>query len=122
MKRVLIIEDDQFLVDAYQAKFGRLEGIDIDIERDGNEAMQKIKQNKPDAVILDLLMPNLDGFEFLKQLKEEHIEVPILVASNLGSVDDIKKAMDLGVNDYFIKGNTSIQAIVQKIKDIMSDK
>jgi DNA-binding response OmpR family regulator len=118
--RVLIVEDDQFLIDAYRAKFGHINNIDIDFARDGDEAFDKIKQNKPDSVILDLLLPNLDGFGLLKKLREERIEVPILVASNLDSQDSIKKAMDLGAKDYFIKSNASIQDIVQKVMNIMA--
>ena len=120
MKQVLIVEDDQFLADSYRAKFSNSNIIEIDIARDGQEALTKIQAKKPDAVILDLVMPNLDGFSFLKALNKLKISIPILVASNLDSQDDIKQAIDLGAKDYFIKSDSTIKDIVDKVVGIMS--
>ena len=121
MKYVLIIEDDQFLADAYRAKFRNVKDMRVDLACDGNEALTKIKQQRPDAIILDLLMPNLDGFGLLIKLRDDKLDIPVLVVSNMDTDEDIKKAMDLGAKDYFIKSNTPIQDIVQKVTDLMKE-
>jgi DNA-binding response OmpR family regulator len=114
MKKILIVEDDQFLVNAYQEKFSKIEDIKINIALDGNQGLESIRNDKPDAIILDLAIPNLDGFQLLKTLKDEDINIPILVASNLSSKNDIKRATDLGVTTYFIKSDCSIKKIIDK--------
>lgn len=119
MKKVLIVEDDQFLADAYKAKFKHYPAIKIDIARDGGEALDKVVKDKPDAIVLDLVMPNVDGFAFLRSLQESKITVPVLVASNLGSQEDIKRAIDLGAKDYFVKSDSSVEDIIDKITNIM---
>jgi two-component system response regulator MprA len=119
MKKVLIVEDDQFLADAYRAKFSHYHEITIDIARDGNEALEKIAANKPDAIILDLVMPNLDGYGVLTALREREKDIPILISSNLDSQEDIRRAITLGAQDYFIKSDSSIKDIVDKIISIM---
>lgn len=119
MKRILIVEDDQFLTEAYKAKLSHHKTIKIDIAQDGNEALEKIKTQKPDAIILDLVMPNLDGFGFLETLKNNNVTIPVLVASNLGSPEDVKRAMDLGAKDYFVKSDASVKDIIDKVTSIM---
>jgi DNA-binding response OmpR family regulator len=119
MKKVLIVEDDQFLANAYRAKFSHYSEIEIDIARDGNEALEKVTLEKPDAIILDLVMPNLDGYGFLKTLRERATSIPILVSSNLDAQEDIKRAIDLGAQDYFIKSDSSVKDIIDKVIAIM---
>jgi DNA-binding response OmpR family regulator len=121
MKRILIIEDDQFLTEAYKAKLSHHKTIKIDIARDGNEALEKIEAEKPDAIILDLVMPNLDGFGFLEILKanKNNSNIPVLVASNLGGSEDVKRAMELGAKDYFVKSDASVKDIIDKVTSIM---
>lgn len=119
MKRILIIEDDQFLTEAYKAKLSHHKTIKIDIARDGKEALEKIAAEKPDALILDLVMPNLDGFGFLEILKANNSNIPVLVASNLGAPEDVKKAMELGAKDYFVKSDASVNDIINKVTSIM---
>lgn len=119
MKQILIIEDDQFLIEAYKAKLSHHKTIDIAIALDGKEALDKIEERKPAAIILDLVMPNVDGFAFLEELKKRDIKIPVLVASNLGSPEDIKRAMELGAKDYFVKSDASVQDIIEKVTNIM---
>lgn len=114
MKRILIVEDDQFLINAYLAKFSKIKDIKINIALDGNEALASVEIDKPDAIILDLALPHLDGFEFLTILKEKNINIPTIVASNLGAKNDIERALKLGVKTYFVKSDTSIKEIVDK--------
>src|SRR5579872_3241301 len=102
MKYVLIVEDDQYIADAYRLKFSHLKSFKFDIAHDGNEALEKIRAKKPNAMILDLLMPGLDGLGLLKILRDEKIHIPTLVASNVDSDSTIKQAIDLGAKDYFV--------------------
>lgn len=114
MKKILIVEDDKFLVNAYQAKFSKIENIKINVAYDGVEALKSIKTDKPDVIILDLVLPNMDGFEVMKILKEQKINIPIMVASNLGSKNDIERAMELNASTYFVKSDTSIKEITDE--------
>ena len=119
MKKILIVEDDQFLVNAYQEKFSKIKDVKLNIALDGNQGLLSIEKDKPDAIILDLALPNLDGFQLLRILKNEQIEIPMIVASNLGSKKDIKQALSLGVEIYYIKSDTSIKEIVDKAIEII---
>lgn len=119
MKKVLIIEDDQFLADAYSAKLSHFSNITIDFARDGEEAVVKINADKPDAIILDLVMPNMDGYDFLKKLRDHATNIPILVSSNLDSRDDVRRAIELGAQDYFIKSDSTVKDIVDKVISII---
>jgi DNA-binding response OmpR family regulator len=121
MKKILIVEDDQFLTDAYYARFSydKTVKVKVDVARDGNEAFSKIINDKPDVVILDLVMPNLDGYGLLQALKNAKVSLPILVSSNLDSQEDIRRAIDLGARDYFIKSDSTVQDIVDKALSIM---
>lgn len=118
MKKILIIEDDQFLVNAYKTRLSHNENLKVTTVRDSKEALDLLVTDKPDAIILDILTPNLDGFGFLEALKSQNITIPVIVASNLGTEKGIKKAMDLGARGYFIKSDSTIQNIIDKIMSI----
>lgn len=121
-KKVLIAEDDHFLAKIYKIKFAK-EGINADIATDGNEALEKIREQKPDLVLLDLVMPGKDGFEVLEELQSDKTlkKIPIIVLSNLGQEEDIAKGKSFGIVDYFIKSDISIHDIVKKVKEILND-
>jgi two-component system alkaline phosphatase synthesis response regulator PhoP len=114
-KTILIVEDDEFLVDAYSLKLGK-ENYALEIARDGNEALNKLKKQKPDLVILDLVMPNKDGFAVLKEMKanKDWKDIPVIIASNINEPASIKKGLSLGANDYFVKAEISITDLVEK--------
>lgn len=119
MAKVLLVEDDQILAKLYQAKFQK-EGIDIQLASDGQEGLEKFKSFNPDLIILDLIMPRVDGFTFLEKAKEDPSlsskKVPILVLSNLGQESDIKRAQELGANDFFVKADISLSQMIDKVK------
>jgi DNA-binding response OmpR family regulator len=100
-KNILVAEDDHFLASAYKMKLTKA-GYDVDIASDGEEAISLISKKIPDLIILDLVMPNKDGFEVLKELKgrKEWANVPVIVASNLGQKEDLDKAKSFGANEY----------------------
>lgn len=116
-KKVLIIEDDDHISKVYQIKLSK-ENVDTVVARDGEEGIAMVSSEKPDLVLLDLMIPKKDGFVVLEEVKKTELgkKIPILVLSNLGQEGDIKRAIGLGAADYFIKVNLSIQEIVDKVK------
>ncbi len=121
--KILIAEDDKFLSRVLSDKLRR-KGYKVYIASDGIEAINKIKREKPDLVLLDLIMPNKNGFEILEEIKidEEYSDIPIIILSNLGQKDDVEKGKKLGVVDYLIKSNLSINAVVEKIEEVLIAK
>ena len=118
--RVLIVEDDALLVKAYDAKMTK-SGLTIKTVSDGDEALEALKSFQPDVVLLDLIMPKKDGFAFLQEIKRipAYQRIPIIVASNLGQKSDIDKVRDLGVVDYIVKSEMSLDQLVERIKAVL---
>lgn len=115
MSKVVFVEDDALFVQMYQKKFSR-EGIEMIPAFDGKEGLQKIKENKPDLVFLDLMMPNMSGTELLKSLKKEpdFKETPVIVMTNLNSTsDEVSEAMKLGVKETILKTEVTPAEIVE---------
>ncbi len=121
--KVLVAEDDKFLVKAFAAKLVK-DDFDVIIAGNGNEAVSKAKKNKPDIILLDLVMPQKNGFDALYELKqdEETKDIPVIITSNLSQEVDIKRGKDLGADDYLVKSDTPIQEIMAKIKQILTKK
>ena len=118
MKKILIAEDEEILLNVLKDRF-ETEGWEVTIAKDGVEAMGAInKEPKFDLVLLDLLMPKKDGFAVLEEVKNnpELKNLPIIVLSNLGGDEDIKKALALGAKDYFVKTQHPMSEIVEKAK------
>ena len=118
-KKILLVEDDQILSKLYQTKFKK-EGFDTELAYDGQEGIVKFKSFNPSLVVLDLIMPMMDGFAFLEKLKIDpelkEKKVPILVLSNLGQESDIKRAQELGATDYIVKADISLGQMIEKVK------
>jgi len=117
--KVLLAEDDKFLRDICGTKLIK-EGFQIVEAIDGQEVVKILEKEKPNIVLLDIVLPSVNGFEILSQIRS-HIDpaiakIPVLMLSNLGQEDDIKKAMELGASDYLIKSNFTTQEITDKIK------
>jgi len=123
MAKILFIEDDQFLTTAYGDKLTR-EGFEILTAESAAEGMQMIRGHSPDLIILDLVLPDKSGFELLEEVKSDESlnQIPIIVLSNLGQETDVKKAMQLGASGYFIKVESSLKKIIEKIKEILGKK
>ena len=121
MTKILVVEDDKFLSNVYRIKLQKV-GFDVVIAIDGAEALEKIKSENFDLVILDLIIPKMDGFTVLSEIKsqEKYKKLPILVSSNLGQMEDINRAIKLGATDFVVKSDTSLDALVEKIKKIIS--
>ncbi|MBU2109629.1 response regulator [Patescibacteria group bacterium] len=119
--KVLIIDDDEFLVDMYSIKF-REQGFDVEIAFSGNEAIEKIKSGlNPDMILVDLVMPNMDGFEFLREIKNKGIakNSKLIILTNLGQEDDIKKGLALGADDYVIKAHFTPSEVIKKVTAVL---
>ena len=117
-KCLLIAEDERPLAHALELKFAH-EGYETHIVQDGFAALEKVKELKPKAILLDLIMPKMDGFAFLEELKKEKINIPVIVLSNLGQDEDQERANALGVKGYFVKSNTPIVEIVKHVKSVL---
>lgn len=119
-KKVLIIEDDQFLRDLIVRKLED-EGFNVLQAIEGEEGLRVFREKKPDLVLLDLILPGMDGFEVLKQAKGDKniLDIPILILSNLGQRDDIERGIKLGAKDYLIKAHFTPGEIVEKVKEAL---
>jgi DNA-binding response OmpR family regulator len=114
---ILIAEDDRFYANIYTIKLTK-EGYDVAIVENGQEALDKIKQKVPSLLLLDLVMPVMDGYQTLEAIHKDKTipKFPILVLTNLSQDDDIARALSLGATDYIVKTNVSIQEVIAKIK------
>src|SRR5688572_15312220 len=117
MAKILIVEDDQFLILAYRKKLG-ISGHDVDVAHDGEEALVILQTDRPDIILLDLLMPNMDGFELLAKIKQAEglKDIPIIVASNLSDSDYVERAKALGAADYVVKSDLTMEDLLSKIQ------
>ena len=121
-KKVLVVEDDRFLNDLLSKHFTK-EGFHFDLASDGESALLKAKANKPDLILLDLLLPGVDGYEVLKRLKADQSlsAIPVIVLSNLGQKDEVDKALALGAKDFLVKAKFDLFDIVSRVKHILGE-
>lgn len=119
-KNILIVEDDKFLRELISQKLVK-EGFNISEAVDGEEGVKKIKEEKPDLVLLDLILPGIDGFEVLAKTKEdpELVPIPVIILSNLGQKEDVERGLKLGAADYLIKAHFTPGEIIEKIRTIL---
>lgn len=116
MKKILFIEDESTL----QKTLGTVltkEGYQVVSALDGEIGFRMAKKEKPDLILLDLILPKMNGFDVLKSIKAEETikEIPIIVLTNLESMEDIQKALDLGAATYLVKANYSLEEVLEKI-------
>jgi len=116
-KNILIIEDDEFLRSLINTKL-TAEGFTVDAAPDGETGIKKIKKDKPDLVLLDLLLPGIDGFEVLTKAREDEAtkSIPIIILSNLDQKGEIDRGIKLGATDFLIKSQITSAEIIEKIK------
>lgn len=120
MAKILIIDDDALMVRMYQTKL-KSDGYEVATAADGKEGMEKIKKETPDLVLLDIMMPVMNGLELLKKLKadKETKNLPIVLLSNVGEEADINKGLEMGAVAYLVKASYTPKEVVQKIKEVL---
>ena len=117
---VLIVEDDTFLSNIYKTKF-EMEGFDVMTADDGEAGLAMAKSKKPQIILLDILLPKMDGFAVLKELKmdKEAQNIPVILLTNLGQKDDVSKGLEMGAADYLIKAHFKPSETVEKVRKIL---
>ncbi|MEA3293062.1 MAG: response regulator [Patescibacteria group bacterium] len=123
MKKILFIEDEAVL----QKTFGdtvKEEGYKMISALDGAIGLELAQKEKPDLILLDLVLPKINGFEVLKKLKENPRtkKISVIVLTNLETTKDINRVIELGATSYLVKANYSLKEIIKKIKEILGDK
>ncbi len=120
---VLIVEDDSFLANIYKTKF-EMEGFKISVSENGEVALADVKKKKPAIILLDILLPKLDGFAVLSKLKEDKDtkDIPVILLTNLGQKDDVQKGLEMGAVDSIIKDNFTHSEVVGKVPKVLSLK
>lgn len=120
---VLLVEDDAFLANIYQTKF-EMEKFKVTHADNGEDGLAQAKKKKPDIILLDILMPKMDGFTVLQKLKEDGDlkDIPVILLTNLGQKDDVDKGLELGAVDYLIKAHFKPSETVAKVKKALGMK
>ena len=120
MITILLVEDDTFLIDIYTTKF-RKAGFGVEVAEDGEKALRIIKEKAPDVVLLDIVLPHVDGWELLGKIKESEASknLKIVVLSNLGQKIEVEKGLQLGATKYLIKSHYTPTQVVEEIKKIL---
>lgn len=119
--KILIVDDDPFILDMYVIKF-KEQGFQIDTATDGKAALEKIEEGKPDIILLDVVMPKMDGFDVIKKIqgsKTPHT-FKILFLTNFGQKEDVERGMQLGADGYIIKAHFTPSEVVAKVKQLLN--
>ena len=118
--KILIVEDDKTLLDMYKLKFEQ-EGFNILIALDGLIGLELIKKELPAVILLDIMMPKMDGFAVLAELKKDKStkDIPVLMLSNLGQQSDVDKGKKMGADDYIVKASMTPSQVVDKVKSYL---
>lgn len=121
---LLIIDDDKFLLDMYSLKFGE-SNFNVETAFGSMEALEKLGSGYiPNIILLDIVMPTMDGFEFLQEMKSKNLasDAVIIILSNLGQKEDIERGLKLGADGYIIKASSTPTEVVSKVLEISSRK
>ena len=118
--KVLLVEDDKFLSSILKTKLEQA-GLEVTLALDGEQAIEALKNYQPNLILLDLILPKKSGFEVLESISQDpQIEqIPVIILSNLGQEKDIERTKQLGAIEYYIKAKTSIDFLIERIKDIL---
>jgi len=118
-KKILIVEDEEALAMALQLKLSS-KGIAVKIAGNGLEGLEAINKEHFDLVLMDLIMPVMDGFTVLQKLKEQGNKIKIIILSNLSQQEDLTKAKDLGAIDFLIKSDMQLSKIMEYIEKVLA--
>jgi len=118
MKTILLVEDEPTLQKTLSTALTQ-EGYMVKNALDGEAGLRLAKEIKPDIILLDLILPKMDGFEVLGELKKDETvkNIPVIVLTNLESTQDIEKALTLGATNYLVKANYDLKDVIEKVKE-----
>lgn len=117
---VLVVEDDTFLANIYKTKF-EMEGFKVIVAENGETGLKEAQKKKPDIILLDILLPKMDGYTVLQALKKdpEVKDIPVIMLTNLGQKDDVEKGLEMGAVDYLIKAHFKPSETVDKVRKVL---
>lgn len=120
--KILLVEDEPFLTDIYTTKLEK-SGYKVKLVTEGDKVLDALEEFKPNLLVLDIILPNLDGWEVLKKMreKEEFKKLPVIILSNLSQKQEVMKGLDLGATKYLIKAHYTPTELVEEIKKILKE-
>ena len=121
-KRILIVEDDNFVAEVYLAKLSEM-GYETALAQNGEEGLAELKKEKVDLILLDILMPIMNGIEMLEEVKknEEWKNIPVILLTNIGEKESIQKVREMGVKNYLIKSHFTPAEVIEKVESVFSE-
>jgi DNA-binding response OmpR family regulator len=122
-KKVLVVEDDSLLQDMLSQQLGK-DGWSVSYVKDGNKTLETARSEKPDIILLDLMLPGVSGYDILANLKKDPglAPIPVIILSNLGQQEDVDKGVQLGAAGYMIKSNFTLDEVSAKMRSILGEK
>jgi CheY-like chemotaxis protein len=122
MRKILVIDDDQTFRELISSGVDK-EQYDVMTAADGVEGLEQVEKEMPDLILLDIMMPRMNGVEFLEKMKEKHSDkqTPVIITSNDSSLDTISRGAELGVRGYIVKSNESMKTIMSSIERVFND-
>jgi len=116
-KKILLVEDEKIIVDVLEKKLVK-EGYEVMVAQDGEEGLRKMKEVKPDLILLDIVMPKKGGFEVMEEMKKDRElkDIPVIVISNSGQPVELDRAQRLGAKDWLIKTEFDPNEVIEKVK------
>ena len=120
MKSILLVEDDPFLIDIYTTKL-KESGFSVGIAEDGDDCLRKVKESPPDILLLDIVLPRVNGWEILRKIKQDEKlkQIEVIILSNLGEKDEVEKGMKMGAARYLVKAHYTPTEVIKEIKKII---
>lgn len=121
MAKILIVEDDPLISRMYQTVF-KFEGFDVDMARNGEEGIEKLKKDKPSLILLDVMMPKMSGIDVLREVKDDPKtqNIPVVVLTNLSGMKDAETALSMGAVKFIVKSKNKPKQIVAQIKEVLA--
>lgn len=119
-RKILLGEDDKFISRAYNIALTKA-GFEVILAADGLEVLKELRADRPDLLLLDIIMPKKNGFEVLEEMKNDGNlkDIPVIVLSNLSQESDMERCRKLGVADYIVKSNSSIKSLIARVQDFI---
>ena len=122
-KTILLVEDDPFLADIYKTKLEKSD-FQVILVTDGEKALMTMEESKPNLLLLDIVLPTIDGWEILRKIKKNNSlkDIPVIIISNLGQKGEVEKGLAAGATKYLIKAHYTPSEVVKEIKEVLTSK